>query len=53
MGWNYRTSFNWSYPGSECQKSHVFSVMKIIDPKNAIILLDMGHTLRGDHTQEK
>jgi hypothetical protein len=34
---------------------HVLPHMQIIDlPKtNAVILLDMGHTLRGDGTQEE
>jgi hypothetical protein len=35
-------------------KNRMFSLYVDYRPKtNAVILLDMGHTLRGDHTQEK
>jgi hypothetical protein len=27
--------------------------MWVIDSKNAVILLDMGHTLRGEHAREE
>jgi hypothetical protein len=37
---------------SEGQKSHVLLYTRIINKKNAVILLDMGHTLRGDYTRE-
>jgi hypothetical protein len=42
---------------SQAQKAKnlMFSVIRgIIDPKiNAVILLNMGHTLRGEHIQEE
>jgi hypothetical protein len=35
-------------------KNHVFPHMQIYRPKiNAVILLDMGHTLRGEYIQEE
>jgi hypothetical protein len=34
-------------------KNHVFPHMQIIDLKKSVILLDMGHTLRGECAQEK
>jgi hypothetical protein len=35
-------------------KNHVFPHMQTFRPKtNAVILLDMGHTLRGKHIQEE
>jgi hypothetical protein len=34
-------------------KNHMFSLIGSYRPKtNAVILLDTGHTLRGDHTQK-
>jgi hypothetical protein len=34
-------------------KNHVFPHMQIIDLKQiSVILLEMGHTLSGDHAQE-
>jgi hypothetical protein len=32
----------------KAKKLHVLLHMRIIDQKNAVILLDMSHTLRGD-----
>jgi hypothetical protein len=39
-----------SQPGSEGQKSHVLSCADYRPKTNAVILLDMGHTLRGECT---
>jgi hypothetical protein len=42
----------WSYPGTEGKKSYVLPHMQIID-LNAVILLDIDHTLRGECTQKE
>jgi hypothetical protein len=39
---------------SQAQKAKKLHVLPYIDPpKNAVILLDVGHTLRREHTWEK
>jgi hypothetical protein len=42
-----------SYPGSEGQKSCSPSYGDYRPKTNTVILLDMGHMLRGEHAQEK
>jgi hypothetical protein len=43
-----------SRPDSEGQKLYVLPQMQIIDLKQMpVILLDMGHTLRGKYAQEE
>jgi hypothetical protein len=34
-------------------KNHMFSYADYRPKINAVILLDMGHTLRGEHAREK
>jgi hypothetical protein len=46
-GWNQRTRLR--RPKIICSPSYVDCRPKT----NAIILLDMGHTLRGEHKQEE
>jgi hypothetical protein len=42
-----------SFPGSEDQKSHSSSYTDYRPKTNAVILLDMGHTLKGEYIQEE
>jgi hypothetical protein len=41
-----------NYQGSEGQKSHSPSYADFRPKTNAVILLDMGHILRGERTWE-
>jgi hypothetical protein len=53
-GWNWRTSSLVKLARLRGPKVICFPSYADFKPKtNAVILLDMGHTLRGEHKQEE
>jgi hypothetical protein len=53
-GWNWRTSFWVRLARLRRPKNHMFSLIcRLWSSAKVVMLLDLGHTLRGDHIQEE